>query len=106
VKRATRRNLGLGLAASLACAVCCIGELGLVGGLSVLTLGVEFSELARLTPLLILAVASTTTVVVLRRRRRRARTQPPEAVPLPMPHVRQDTPPTPSYARPGSMTER
>jgi hypothetical protein len=104
MRRPTRRTLSLGLAAGLACAVCCIVELGLVGGVSALTVGVELSEFARLTPLLVLAVVVAVSVVVLRRRHRRhrARTRPHGAVPLPTPQVRHDAPATghtPSRAR-------
>jgi hypothetical protein len=104
MRRPNRRTLGLGLAAALACAVCCVVELGLVGGLGALTIGVEFSEFARLTPLLVLTVVVAASVVVLRRRRvsRRSRTRPNEAVPLPTPQLRHDSPVTartPSRAR-------
>jgi hypothetical protein len=80
--------VGIGVATALACLACCIVELGLFGGLSALTVGVELSELARFAPLLILPAAGTAVVVVLRQRRRRARRA--AAVPLGMPQLRQD----------------
>jgi len=89
VSRPTGRALRLGVAAGLACLLCCLVELGLVGGLGVLSIGVEFTELARLAPLLGLATAAVATVLVLRRRRRRSHTRP---VPLSTPRVRQHSP--------------
>jgi hypothetical protein len=68
------------VATALACLACCVVELGLLGGLSAATFGVELSEWARFTPALVLAVLATAVVVGLRRRRRRARRSGPGPV--------------------------
>lgn len=86
MNRRIGRAVGIGMAAGLACLACCVVELGLVGGLSALTIGVEASEVARFTPLLILAVVSVAAVAVLRHRRRR--TRPTGPVQLGMPQRR------------------
>jgi high-affinity Fe2+/Pb2+ permease len=89
MNRPTRRRVGWGLAAGLACAACCAIELGLLGGLSALGIGAEFTEFAFLAPLLALGVLAAATVMLVRRRRNRIRT--PQAVLLPISQVRHDT---------------
>jgi predicted lysophospholipase L1 biosynthesis ABC-type transport system permease subunit len=87
VNRPTRRHVGWAFAAGLACAACCVIELGLLGASSI---GAEFTEFAFLAPLLALGVLAAATVIVVRRRRRN-RTRTPQAVPLPIPQIRRDT---------------
>ena len=90
MRRLGRLPLGLGLA-GLACVACCLVELSLVGGLSAVTVGAEFTEFARFTPLLALTVpAGGAVAVVLRRRRRAGRDHAPAVVSLPMPQRRRD----------------
>lgn len=91
MKRPGRRRLGIGLAAGLACVACCLVELGLVGGFSAVTIGSEFTEFARYTPILALTVpAAGAGAVLLRRRRRRVGQGHPRAVALPTPQRRRE----------------
>jgi len=94
VNRPGRRRLGLGLAAGLACAACCLIELSLVGGFSAVTIGSEFTELARYTPILALTVPAAGAVAVLLRRRRRRidQGQPHAIVSLSTPQRRREDP--------------
>ena len=92
MRRPVRLRLGLGLAAGLACLACCLVEVSLVGGLSAVTVGTEFTEFARFTPLLALTVPAGGTVAVLLRRRRRriGQDDTPAVVSLPTPQRRRD----------------